>query len=86
LVLYSLNILELFISSLRFLLNSKNSSSMSMPKNRLFKRFAAIPVVLPPVNGSNIQAFCLVEAKINLAKTDNGFCVGCLRLQRKARR
>jgi len=28
-----------------------------MPKNRLFERFAAIPVVLLPAKGSKIQAF-----------------------------
>lgn len=39
---------------------------------------AAIPVVELPVNGSNIQAFSFVEAKIILAKSGSGFCVGCL--------
>jgi hypothetical protein len=49
-----------------------------MPKNRLLAKFAAIPVVLLPVNGSSIQAFGLVEAKISLVKTERGFWVGCL--------
>lgn len=66
------------ISIFRFLLISKYSVSLSIPKNlRLFK-LAAIPVVELPEKGSKIHALGLVDARIILVKTDNGFWVGCL--------
>ena len=45
------------ISFLRFFEISRNFSSLSNPKNLRFRRLAAIPVVLDPVNGSKIQSF-----------------------------
>jgi len=63
---------------LRFTLIFKYSSSKSIPKNLLFNKLAAIPVVLAPVNGSKIHAPDSVEARIIRVKTESGFCVGYL--------
>lgn len=46
------------------------------PKNGGSKE-RAIPVVELPVNGSKIQAFSFVEARIIRARSGSGFWVGC---------
>jgi len=74
---YFLNISSFSISSFLFLLISRYFSSISIPRNFLSNKFAAIPVVLLPANGSKIQAFCFVDARIILVSTESGFCVGC---------
>lgn len=75
---YLENIVGLSNSILRFLLNSTNSDSFSMPRNRRPDKFAAIPVVELPANGSNIQSFVSVFARIMRVNRGTGFCVGCL--------
>ena len=56
---------------------SRNFFSLSIPTNDRPRRFAAMPVVELPVNGSSIRAPGLVLASIARAANANGFCVGC---------
>ena len=56
-----------FSSSLRFFAISRNSVSPSSPKYLLPSIAAATPVVPLPENGSRIQSFAFVEARIILA-------------------
>ncbi len=46
-----------------------------MPRNLLPAKFAAMPVVLLPVKGSNIHAFLRVDASIALYNTDKDIFV-----------
>ena len=48
-----------------------------MPKKRRPVSEAAMPVVLLPANGSNIQELGFVDARIILVNRVKGFCVGC---------
>ena len=62
------------ISSFLFLLISKNSVSISIPKKRLLAKLAAIPVVELPANGSKIQVSGLVELVQKLGEFDLDPC------------
>lgn len=57
---------------------SRNSFSWSIPTNERPIKFAAIPVVELPVNGSSTVAPSFVDARIALVTSAIGFCVGCL--------
>ena len=70
---YSYLIAGLLISSLRFFDSSRKDSSWSNPKNLRFSKQAAMPVVLLPQNGSRIQSFSFVEARMILARRESGF-------------
>ena len=67
----------LSISIRRQMLRFINAGSCSIPRNLRLHRFAAIPVVELPANGSNIHAFFSVEANIMRDNSCSGFWVGC---------
>ena len=65
------------ISIFLFFPSKRKSSSCSMPINFRPSKFAAIPVVELPANGSSMISPTFVEASIILYSNRKGFWVGC---------